>query len=96
MFQIPFYPPQEAFESFTEARCQQLVQAASGIQLNDVEILSIGRWTMNALVAQRYQSEDGRVFLAGDSAHQFPPAGGFGMNTGLQVKKLERPQHLHV
>jgi FAD binding domain len=24
------------------------------------------------------------VFLAGDAAHCFPPAGGFGMNTGIQ------------
>ena len=28
--------------------------------------------------------QNGRVFLAGDAAHQFPPAGGFGMNTGIQ------------
>ena len=24
------------------------------------------------------------IFLIGDAAHRFPPAGGFGMNTGLQ------------
>ncbi len=28
---------------------------------------------------------EGRVILVGDAAHQFPPAGGFGLNTGLQV-----------
>ena len=26
----------------------------------------------------------GNAFLAGDAAHRFPPAGGFGMNTGIQ------------
>ena len=25
------------------------------------------------------------MILAGDAAHCFPPAGGFGMNTGIQV-----------
>lgn len=29
--------------------------------------------------------ETGGVFLLGDAAHQFPPAGGFGLNTGVQV-----------
>lgn len=27
----------------------------------------------------------GSVLLLGDAAHQFPPAGGFGLNTGVQV-----------
>jgi 2-polyprenyl-6-methoxyphenol hydroxylase-like FAD-dependent oxidoreductase len=31
-----------------------------------------------------YAFQVGNVFLAGDAAHQFPPAGGFGMNTGIQ------------
>lgn len=29
--------------------------------------------------------QDKRMFLAGDAAHRFPPAGAFGMNTGIQV-----------
>jgi len=37
---------------------------------------------MRALVAQRLSA--GRVHLLGDAAHQFPPAGAFGANTGLQ------------
>eukprot|EP00752_Nemacystus_decipiens_P018294 g16411.t1 len=28
--------------------------------------------------------DDGGVILVGDAAHQFPPAGGFGLNTGVQ------------
>lgn len=29
---------------------------------------------------------EGGMFLVGDAAHQFPPAGGFGLNTGVQVR----------
>ncbi len=45
------------------------------------EVVSIKPWTSRDLVADRFH--DGAVFLAGDAAHQNPPAGGFGMNTGL-------------
>ena len=38
-------------------------------------------WVRRELVAERYGS--GRVFLAGDAAHQLSPTGGFGMNTGM-------------
>ncbi|MCC6777402.1 MAG: FAD-dependent oxidoreductase [Hyphomicrobiales bacterium] len=49
----------------------------------DYEILSVMRWVRRELVADRY-SNGGRVLLAGDSAHQMSPTGGFGMNTGIQ------------
>ena len=35
-------------------------------------------------VAARFRSKRGRCFLIGDAAHQMTPAGGFGMNTGIQ------------
>ena len=36
---------------------------------------------MTAQVAKQYRK--GRVFLAGDSAHRIPPAGGLGLNSGF-------------
>jgi 2-polyprenyl-6-methoxyphenol hydroxylase-like FAD-dependent oxidoreductase len=56
------------------------VRAALGIDL-DIEVLHFGSWTPRLLVADRYS--DGRVFLAGDAVHQYIPAGGFGLNTGI-------------
>ena len=47
-----------------------------------VEIMTTGRWEMAGRIAERYG--DGRIFLAGDAAHQLPPTrGGFGANTGI-------------
>jgi putative polyketide hydroxylase len=48
----------------------------------DVEIITTGQWEMAGRIAERYS--EGRVFLAGDAAHQLPPTrGGFGANTGI-------------
>jgi 2-polyprenyl-6-methoxyphenol hydroxylase-like FAD-dependent oxidoreductase len=45
------------------------------------EEMSRRGWVARDLVADRYGA--GRVFLAGDAAHQNTPSGGFGMNTGI-------------
>ena len=68
-------PPPDA------TRARELVRHAIGHADIDVELLGVQRWTASAEVAERFQL--GRVFLAGDAAHVMPPAGAFGMNTGL-------------
>jgi 2-polyprenyl-6-methoxyphenol hydroxylase-like FAD-dependent oxidoreductase len=45
------------------------------------EILVANPWFTHLLLAERYGG--GRVFLAGDAAHQYIPTGGYGMNTGI-------------
>lgn len=47
----------------------------------EVEILATDPWTARMLLADRYAGE--RIFLAGDAAHQNPPWGGHGFNTGI-------------
>jgi hypothetical protein len=45
------------------------------------EMLSVGRWRQNLLVADNYSQ--GRIFLAGDAVHLVIPTGGLGMNSGV-------------
>lgn len=89
-----FFTPERSVSIIREA-------LGSGCSRLDIDVCSIRPWTMNALVADSYSSwvspgkcvnkegetggGEGCVFLAGDAAHQFPPAGGFGLNTGVQV-----------
>ena len=45
------------------------------------EVISILPWERRDLVAAHFAR--GRVFIAGDAAHQLSPTGGLGMNTGV-------------
>jgi putative polyketide hydroxylase len=79
-----FYSPAagQRAEDFTPERCMALVRTAVGLPDLPVEVLRAAPWSSSARVAARFR--EGRIFLTGDAAHQMPPAGGFGMNTGLQ------------
>lgn len=71
-----------ATEQFTPERTRELVRQVIGLPQLEVELLSNIAWEATDRVADHFQSE--RVFLAGDAAHVIPPAGGFGMNIGIQ------------
>jgi 2-polyprenyl-6-methoxyphenol hydroxylase-like FAD-dependent oxidoreductase len=59
---------------------RQALFAALGREI-ECEIKVANAWTPRLAVAKSYGH--GRVWLAGDSAHQFIPTGGYGMNTGV-------------
>ena len=55
---------------------------APWVDLDAVKILRHARYRFHGLVAESMSS--GRVFLAGDSAHQMPPFMGQGLNSGMR------------
>ena len=72
----------ETLEDFTDERCVEAIRTATGVPDLEVEITGKAQWTAAERVAERFS--DGRVFLAGDSAHEMSPTGAFGSNTGIQ------------
>lgn len=60
---------------------QALLNRICGCEIEVDEFLEVSLWRPNILVADRFRS--GRVFLAGDAAHQVIPTGGYGLNTGI-------------
>lgn len=60
----------------------QLARTMSGIPNLDVKVINRSVWRLSRQVAANFRK--GRVLLVGDSAHRFPPNGGYGMNSGIQ------------
>ncbi|KAJ7980129.1 FAD/NAD(P)-binding oxidoreductase family protein [Quillaja saponaria] len=84
VLQMPFYPPQQNLEDFNSKVCEKLITKLVGQELGDINVIGIKPWVMHAEVAEKFICCNNRIILAGDAAHRFPPAGGFGMNTGIQ------------
>jgi 2-polyprenyl-6-methoxyphenol hydroxylase-like FAD-dependent oxidoreductase len=80
-YQASIAPGQDP--SLRLANLQATLERRTGrtdIRLHDPAWTSL--WRANIRLAERYRA--GRVFLAGDAAHIHSPAGGQGMNTGIQ------------
>jgi 2-polyprenyl-6-methoxyphenol hydroxylase-like FAD-dependent oxidoreductase len=86
-YQLYFLDPERRTEDVDP---DQALFAMMG-QPFDYKLKGTQHWYHNQSVAQAFRSrpdddvlgETGRVFLAGDAAHLFPPTGGVGMNTGI-------------
>ena len=72
----------ETAGQYDSAALQKIIQHASGFTDREVEVISTSPWVMSPAIAERWR--DGRIFLVGDAAARVSPAGGLGMNNGLQ------------
>jgi 2-polyprenyl-6-methoxyphenol hydroxylase-like FAD-dependent oxidoreductase len=77
------FGPDGRLPEATLERLQQVLDEVTGgtsVRLSDPAWTS--RWHVNVRLADIFRR--GRLFLAGDAAHVHSPAGGLGMNTGIQ------------
>lgn len=72
----------ERSRRLTEDETMAVVRRALRLPDLKAKIINEGVWRLTRRVAERFSK--GRIFLAGDAAHRFPPSGGFGLNSGVQ------------
>ncbi|WP_336053828.1 FAD-dependent oxidoreductase [Streptomyces sp. CA2R101] len=81
IYHLSYKEGEETLADYPDERCAELIRAAIGRDDIPVEVVSTIPWRMSARVAERVI--EGRVILAGDSAHTIPPIGAFGMSSGV-------------
>ena len=82
VFMQTWDPDRESIDEYDTARCEAIVRRALARSDVSLTIRTMSPWVMTSQTAERYG--EGRIFLAGDAAHRFPPTGGLGLNTGVQ------------
>jgi hypothetical protein len=75
-------PPGDEREPSLELFRQLVKERTGGIDVELTQAPWLSLYRVNIRMVSRYRN--GRVFLAGDAAHVHSPAGGQGMNTGIQ------------
>ncbi|KAH7085896.1 FAD-binding domain-containing protein [Paraphoma chrysanthemicola] len=79
---LPLDAEHESINSY-DAVYRTLGGAGEPFEVAIDEITVRSAYRHSVAVARSYRSPGGRVFLAGDSAHQNVPTGGYGMNMGI-------------
>jgi len=74
-------PPGADPDAVTRDECEKKVAMGIGQDVA-VDVRNMWSWSHDLAIADTWR--DGRIFLAGDAAHHFPPHGGFGLNSGVQ------------
>lgn len=82
VFHLSYHPEKgKKAADYTPERCKDLLCMAIGIPDLNIEVKSILPWQPSDSVAGKLQH--GRIFLAGDAAHQMTPYAGQGATTGI-------------
>jgi putative polyketide hydroxylase len=83
--QVQYDPETFEGDTWTEEQACAHIRAMIGSPAADdieIEIVKTYTFTLSMMISNTLRK--GRLLLTGDAAHQVPPHGGFGLNTGLQ------------
>jgi 2-polyprenyl-6-methoxyphenol hydroxylase-like FAD-dependent oxidoreductase len=113
VMQIPFFYKVEKESDYTDLECKRIIKELLSSDYKEREMIKIVNfyffnflniedvkfWRMKNVVIDKWV--DNNCFIIGDAAHQFPPSGGYGLNTGVsdafslawRIKYLLKHEH---
>jgi len=77
-----FLEPGETVQDYPVERITALIAATAGLPDLPIDVISMDPWVMSPKISTEFRR--GRIFLVGDAATRLSPAGGLGLNNGLQ------------